>query len=170
MGFWKALTRFFTRRKAAGDNPYPGLRDQVLNLKADTLDPPLSGPILGVVMETGYPEAIVTLVAIADGTVSLYFSNGGGMIGLGGHEGPRTAGLSLIAKAASYLGSMTPAASHPLPAKGMTQFIVLTRSGTLTAGALEADLGNNSHELSPLFHAAHEVITQARLSSEKRPS
>lgn len=151
------------------DNPYAALRDQVLNLKSEALGPEVADrKILGVVMETGYPQATVTLVAIADGTVSLYFSNGGGMIGLGGHDGPRKAGLQLISKAGSFLGSLTPAKSFPLPAQGATHFFVLTRDGPLTGGALEKDLGMGRHPLSPLFHAAQDVITQARLASEKR--
>jgi hypothetical protein len=168
MSFWSRL--FSGRKAAAADNPYHALREQVLTLKAEVLEPPAPGRILGVVMETGYKEAVVTLVAIADGTVSLYFSNGGGMIGLGGHEGPRAAGLRLISAAGSFLGSLTPAKAHPLPALGMTQFFVLTGDGVLTAGAREEDLGMNRHPLSPLYHAAQEVITQARLTSEKRPS
>jgi len=169
MGFWG---RLFSRKKSSApessDNPYHGLRNQVLNLEPELLDPPAKGPILGVVMETGYPDAVVTLVAIADGTVSLYFSNGGGMIGLGAHDGPRTAGLALVAAAESFLGALTPAKAFPLPGKGATQFFVLTREGARTGGAREEDLGMNRHPLSPLFHAAQEVITQARLNSEKR--
>jgi len=29
-------------------------------------------------METGYTQAVATLVGVVDGSVSLYFSNGGG--------------------------------------------------------------------------------------------
>jgi hypothetical protein len=36
-------------------------------------------------METGYVEAVATLVGVADGTASLYFSNGGGFIGAATH-------------------------------------------------------------------------------------
>src|SRR5688500_6843676 len=99
MGFWSALLRILVPRlKTAPDNPYPALRQQILTLKADMLRPAPSGPVHAVVMETGYPDAVVTLVAVADGK---------------------------------------PASSHPMPAKGMTQFFVLTRAGPLTAGARE---------------------------------
>jgi hypothetical protein len=33
--------------------------------------------VWGVLMETGYPEAVATLVALGDGTTSLYFSRRG---------------------------------------------------------------------------------------------
>jgi hypothetical protein len=166
VSFWSRL--FGGGKVAPKGSPYDALRSQVLTLKPEALGPePAGAGVHGVVMETGYPEAVVTLVAIADGTVSLYFSNGGGMIGLGAHAGPRNAGLELISKAASFLGSMAPAKSFPLPAKGATQFYVLTREGPFTAGARGEDLGLNRHPLSPLFHAAQEVITQARLSSAR---
>jgi hypothetical protein len=44
------------------------------------------GVPLGVLMETGYDSATVTLFALSDGTTSLYFSNGGGVIGGQGQE------------------------------------------------------------------------------------
>jgi hypothetical protein len=68
---------------------YRDLRQQVLTLDPAKIGLPSSdkNQIHGVLMETGYPEAVATLVTIADGTVSLYFSNGGGIIGVGQHEG-----------------------------------------------------------------------------------
>lgn len=37
-------------------------------------------------METGYEEAVFSLRCITEGSISIYFSNGGGMIGIGEHE------------------------------------------------------------------------------------
>jgi hypothetical protein len=62
---------------------YRGLRAQALQLTAAQVGP--ADAVFGVLMETGYPEAVVSLVALSDGTASLYFSNGGGIIGTGGH-------------------------------------------------------------------------------------
>jgi hypothetical protein len=47
--------------------------------------------VWGVVMETGHAEGGATLVVFAEGTTSLYFSNGGGIIGAGEHAIVRTA-------------------------------------------------------------------------------
>lgn len=125
----------------------------------------------GVIMETGYPEAVVTLVAMADGTVSLYFSNGGGMIGMGQHEKPAIAARSLISFADHNLSHLLPAKDTPLPKPGYTKFYVLTQSGTLTAEAKEEDLGENRHVLSPLFYSAQELITEIRkVDEERKPS
>jgi hypothetical protein len=65
---------------------YEGLRQQALHLTPDQFGASFArAPILALLMETGYPEAVATLVGVADGTTSLYFSNGGGFIGAGTH-------------------------------------------------------------------------------------
>ena len=117
-------------------------------------------------METGYPEAVVTLVAMADGAASLYFSNGGGIIGAGEHEGPKVAARTLIAFAAHNLKGFLPTTSTPLPAPGRTRFYVLSAGGILTAEASEVDLGENRHALSPLFYSGQELITEMRRVDE----
>ena len=149
-------------------NPYLGLREMVL-----TLDPTKLGVtresnnIWGVLMETTYPKATVTLVTLADGTVSLYFSNGGGIIGLGQNEGPRKACFEFLSIAHNYLNQATPVNSFPLPTVGQTIFYFLTFDGAFMAQAKEVDFGNNRLPISPFFHKAHEVITQIRIVDEK---
>ena len=148
---------------------YKGLRGQVLELDPAKigLSASLSNRVWGLLMETGYPEAVVTLVTIADGTVSLYFSNGGGIIGVGQHDGPRNALNDLLSKAPQFLPQAKPTKDFPLPNVGHTRFYFMTFDGVFTADAIENDLGNNRTPLSPLFHKAQEVITQARIADEK---
>ena len=118
----------------------------------------------GLLMETGYAEAVATLVCLADGTTSLYFSNGGGIIGAGEHASVRDAAERFIAKAHSHLVDLAPSKDHAMPAVGRVRFHVRTFDGTRTADADEQDLGYGRHALSPLFHAGHEVITAIRES------
>ncbi len=49
-------------------------------------------------METGYREAVATLVGVVDGTSSLYFSNGGGFIGAGSHAAVAEANRTFVAR------------------------------------------------------------------------
>lgn len=140
---------------------YTKLRGQALGVTAKSLG--VSDGVHGVVMETGYPEAVVTLVAMADGAASLYFSNGGGIIGAGEHERPKVAARSLIAFAAHNLEGFVPTTSTPLPDPGRTRFYVLADRGIFTAEASEVDLGENRHSLSPLFYSAQELITEMRI-------
>ena len=141
---------------------YKHLRAQALQLTAAQAGN--TDPTFGVLMETGYPEAVVSLLALSDGTASLYFSNGGSIIGAGQHERPAVAARSLVAFAAHNLGHLVEAVDCPLPRPGHTRFYVLTSSGVLTADAPERDFGENRHVLAPLFYAAQELITEIRTS------
>jgi len=145
---------------------YSDLREQALAVTAKSLG--VTDGVHGVLMETGYPEAVVTLVALADGSASLYYSNGGGIIGAGGYKGPAVAARSLVAFAAHNLKKLSPATATPLPASGRTRFYVLTARGTFTAEASEDDLGENRHSLSPLFYAAQGLITEILKADEAR--
>lgn len=114
-------------------------------------------------METGYEQAVATLVAVADGTTSLYFSTGGGIIGAGAHESVALASRQWLEAGAMFREQLHPVADPPLPAPGQTQFVAVTNDGLRAAVALEEDLGGNRRALSPLFSSAQEVITQVRL-------
>jgi hypothetical protein len=118
-------------------------------------------------METGYPSGTATLVTFADGTTSLYFSNGGGVIGAGAHAAVRSASERLLATAEAQLADLEPATETPLPQVGRVRFYIRTFSGTLTAEAAEQALVSKHDRLSPLFHAGHGVITAIRLTSTR---
>jgi len=135
---------------------YRNLRQQVFSLDPSKIGvtSSASNSVWGVVMETGYPEAVATLVVLADGTVSLYFSNGGGIIGVGQHEGPRKASSELLTVSKQFLDQASPAKDFPLPSKGNTRFYFFTFGGILTTESKEDDLGNNHLPLSPFFHKA----------------
>ena len=150
---------------------YRDLRQQVFAIDPSKIgvNPSASNSVWGVVMETGYPEAVVTLVTLADGTVSLYF-NGGGIIGVGQHEGPRKASTEFLTLSNQFLGQASPTKTFPLPLEGSTRFYFLTSGGIFTTESKEDDLGNNRLLLSPLFHKAHGAIAQARIVDEKMRS
>ena len=148
---------------------YSGLRENALSItRADAgiPSPSADSPGWGILMETGHGEVTVTLFALADGTTSLYFSNGAGVIGGQAHEAVRRANQEFLSQANKFLRYLKPCQSFPIPEASHTVFYVLTDSGIFTGGALEADLGYGRDPLSPLFHAGHEVISQLRLISE----
>jgi len=121
--------------------------------------------VFGILLETGYSEAVATLAVFAEGSTSLYFSNGGGVIGAGEHESVRATHPPFFAEAEARLGAFTKASETPLPSDGRVRFYLRTFRGTLTAEALEEDLGEMRHELSDLFHAGHNVISAVREAS-----
>lgn len=164
---------FFRRDRARerdGEDAYAGLRGQALGLTRDQLEGaiPPDAPILALLMDTGYPEAAATLLAVADGSTSLYFSNGGGIIGAGEHETVAAANRRWLEVAEEFLPRLEPREAPPAPpAEGVTQFVAVTPDGLRTAAAQEEELGEERHELSPLFHAGHDAITQIRLLEER---
>ena len=119
-------------------------------------------------METGYDKAVITLVSLADGTTSLYFGNGGGIIGGGQYPAVANASKTLVSNSEQYFKRMTPTSSYPLPAIGRVKFYILTFTGVYTADVDENELGKHHPELSSLFYSAQEVITQLRLHSEQQ--
>ncbi|MDH3402129.1 MAG: hypothetical protein OES32_06900 [Acidobacteriota bacterium] len=122
--------------------------------------------VLAVLMETGYPRAVVSLVAIVDGTTSLYFSNGGGVIGAGATSAVAQASKELAAAAEGYLSQASRTEGTPLPGNGRVVFYFVTPQGTFTAEGAEEELGNDRHPFSKLFHLGHEVITAIREHSD----
>ena len=160
----------FRRKQDAATPPvadvFSELREQALRLTPDQLGDavPTEAGILALLMETAYREAVATLVAVADGTTSLYFSNGGGFVGAGTHPTVAEANRRWLEAGRTFLPELSAVTDPPLPGLGMTQFVAVTPDGPRGALAPEDDLGRNRHELSPLFHAGHEVITQIRLT------
>jgi hypothetical protein len=124
--------------------------------------------VWAVLMETGYPRGVATLVALADGTTSLYLSSGGGMIGAGGHPHVAAATLRLLGAVEQQLDRMPATLDTDLPEAGRVALRALTYEGQHVVEADEADLGYGRHPLSPVFHAAHDVITELRLIDEAR--
>ena len=144
------------------------LRAQLLHgTAAEFSIEPVAG-VWGVLMEIGYPDAAATLVALGDGTASLYLSSGGGVIGGGPHPSINAAARRLVGLAGGHLTKMSPTSAFPLPASGEVTFYVLTTKGVLKTGAPEEALGSGNHPLSELFFAGHDVITGLRKVTEER--
>ncbi|MBN2443198.1 MAG: hypothetical protein JXJ04_17690 [Spirochaetales bacterium] len=124
--------------------------------------------VYAVIMETGYEEGIYSLRCFAEGSISLLFSNGGGMIGIGEHQEAREKGLLLINESNHYFNKFKKVDEYPLPKKDETIFYLLTFTGIYSYAEKENNLGNNMSALSPLFYKAQDVITQALLIEEKQ--
>lgn len=156
---------------ASGEQVYQGLRAQIFNLDPASVglgQGPTHPVVWGALMETGYPRGTASLVALADGTTSLYLSTGGGIIGGGFHQDVATATHAFLADLERHLPELRPDPGAALPAKGQVIIRALTYTGRMSAEASEDDLGHGRHQLSAVFHAAHRVITELRLIDEAR--
>ncbi len=170
------FSNFFKRFPKAPVSPAPApiyaeLRKHILTLipgEVGIVQSEGLANVWGVLMECGFPQAVATLVSLADGTTSLYFGNGGGIIGSGEYTAVARASQALVAHAEDYLNTMSSALSFPLPLLGQVRFYILTFSGIFMAEADERELAGNNHRLSPLFYSAQDVITQIRLQDQRR--
>lgn len=145
---------------------YTNLRSMILNAnpKDIGIEPSDAVPnVWGVLMEFRVSGTVVTLVSLADGTTSIYFSSGGGIIGAGEYEEVARASKNLVALAESYYNQVEPTTQFPLPLPGRIRFYLLTFSGVYTVERGEEQLVRQEDRFWPLFHAGNEVITQIRL-------
>lgn len=147
------------------DAVYSYLRNQALTFRRADFhipDPPPEAPIWGVLMESNYSDAALTaaltLLALFDGTSSVYLSNGGGVIGGGGHENVRAANAAFVRIANQSYRHLKPCESFPVPTVGQTIFYARTDSGVLTVDGTDADLSKKEHPLSLLFGAGHLLL------------
>ncbi|HUA28943.1 MAG TPA: hypothetical protein VMC03_08650 [Streptosporangiaceae bacterium] len=155
----------------AGGEIFQGLREKIL-----TVDPAEVGldrfsqdhKVWGALLETGYPRGTATLVALTDGTTSLYLSTGGGVIGAGTNVRVAAATRAFLTAVENDLGLLTPDQGSEVPAEGRVFIRALTYQGRYSAEAAEADLGYGRHPLSAVFHAGHGVITELRIMDEAR--
>lgn len=122
--------------------------------------------VLGLLMETGTPDAVASLSVLADGSVNLFFSNGGGIIGADDHQQIRDEALSLLDATKAFLGEMAATDQFPLPEQGSTRFYAMTHHGIHTVEGLESDMDYEKHHLSPLFYQAHRLISFIRMVDE----
>jgi len=120
----------FSRRK--NDNPYSGLRQQVFDIKqTQEIAEAMEGhPVFAAIVDMDMEDVIVSLACVADGTTSLYFSDGGGQLGLGqADENIRMATVAFLRSAEQVLEKMEKTEEYPLPRDGRHIVYLKTSDG-----------------------------------------
>lgn len=143
----------------------PNLRAHVLALDPSSVGirpTPNLPRVWLALMEMTFGEGSASLVALADGSTSLYTSMGGGVIGAGEHEVVAAATRHFLEVLDRLLEHLESTSSFALPAAGHVRFQVRTYEGDFTADGLENDLGEGRHPLSEAFFAGHEAIARMR--------
>jgi hypothetical protein len=129
----------------------------------------------GVVIETTY-DACTThrrhsmmTAAAAGGAAAVYFSSGDVLQG-SASDVALTAVTQRLLEIAEQSLALIPSAAAPddPPELGRVLIAVSGADGHHAIVVLEDDLGTGTHELSPLFYAAHEVFTQLRLAQDSQ--
>ena len=147
---------------------FRGLRSMALGIDPGTIvaaeGESWSGAAVAA-MEIGLPTGTATIVAIADGTVSMYLSSGGGVIGAGGHAAVAAAARRFRTVVGESRGLLRVTDDFPLPEPGQVRFQARIADGAYTAVAPEAALKVGRHPLAPMYAAGQDLLTEIRLST-----
>lgn len=162
----KRETQPASEPKPSAETVYQGLRNMVLYGTRERFElgpTPHADDPWGVVMDWGVPTGTATVMALSDGSASIYLSGGGGYIGGQKEESVRGAALQAIQVARDCPSQMRKTTEYVLPATGEVIFYLLTDSGALTASEKEIDLHNPEHPLAKLGNAMQNIVTQYRI-------
>jgi len=158
------------RRKAtpssqSPDQVYDGLRTAALGVTEAAVGkaPAESPDVLGVVVDIPRSGGMASVVALADGTTSMYMSTGGGTIGAGAHEAVVLASHALLATLQRLI-EMFPADERvDLPQADMVQITLVTPAGRRRAGVPAAAFwGEEPSTVVELIAAIQDVISAIR--------
>lgn len=122
----------------------------------------------GLLMEMGIANTVMTLACFANGDASVYYKNGGGMVGGSSHEPVRKAAKDFVALAKKVLPRMKKATDHPAPGPESVRFYALTPKGVFTMETSRQSLGDAQNALSALYYGGQEVVSQMRQVQEER--
>jgi len=139
MGLFDKLKK---KKFGSHENPYEGLRNLALNLKPNDVQVTLTNneQVYVAVVDIPAESGIATLVCAIDGSVSLYFSSGGGAIGIGQrYEKVREAGASFLVSAGQTIPLLSKASDFNLPQNNKASIYLLVRDGAYKA---EFDMNN----------------------------
>jgi hypothetical protein len=111
----------------------------------------------GAIMEIGYPQAVVTTVAFADGTASVLRSTGGGFFG-GGDASVQQARLEFLRQSHVVRSKFASIERFPEPSIGNVSFSIRTDQGVCSASASLLELDDEDHPLRYLYLAGLSVL------------
>jgi hypothetical protein len=155
------------RRRLDGEPPeiYRGLRTQLLELEPASigLEPSAELPnVWAGMMEMDVDGDTATIVAVGEGSTSMYLSTGGGVIGGGMHERVLQANHHFLVALENNLDALAPEDEPTLPARDSIIFRALTYGGRRASQATEREIDSGHHALFSLYAAGHDVITALR--------
>jgi hypothetical protein len=171
------MFNFFGKKKPkeAGEknykNMYVPMRNMAFGIKPEQLginlenDEQVYGSIID--MEAGDGK-VATMICFRDGSASLYFSNGGGIIGAGQQDNVRQAVASYLTNIHQVLSIMELTDNYNIiPKEKHHIFYLLTRGGIYSLDISLKDI-NKSKETNLLFSLSQMVLNEIRKASENR--
>lgn len=160
----RPVVRERTRRRDTGANQAVDLREALLTRSDGGASPVADATSRrGAAMDWGVGNGLATLVAMEDGTVSLYLKPGGGLLGAGGYGEVASAAERFRAAVQDVRGRMTATRSFPAPGRDAMVFYLLTDTGTLSSGIVAGNAVRvATHVLAPASDAAQALLAAIR--------
>jgi hypothetical protein len=135
------------------------LRAQVFNIRfADVGGSARASGLYGAMVETALADAVVSVVALADGSVSLYVSDGSGCIGCGTHADVRVAAADFLQAADHVLTQSKATDDFVAPVADQVRVFLLTESGVRSLHAPLSDVRRSASPLGQAYFAALSLL------------
>ncbi len=154
---------------SSSESPGTDLRHMVLTTTAEDL---------GFASDADYPEAygvlvdwplddqVATILAMRDGTASLYTTSTFGILGGQAHESVRRTAEACVKTAGLHAASGEAVVDYPYPAPGQVFYYLLTYDGVRRVVGDESALEQGSDPTFDLFAAGQDVLTELRSVTE----
>jgi hypothetical protein len=152
------------------DNPYDGLRFQAINTTPEELQLTVQNDmeVYGIIMDWNMGNAIVTVTSFKTGDASIYMSTGQGFIGGIGHETVKKAAKYFVSLGDKFISKANKTDKiDPVMGKDI-DFYFLTKSGKYYLKEEFSKIEKKQSDISELFNAANQVITEYRQITEKK--
>jgi hypothetical protein len=164
------LGKLFGKKQPPEDSPGVELRAMALTTPVSKLgfspndDFPLA---YGVLTDWDIGGVTATVMAMRDGTASLYTTSTFGIIGGQGHENVRIAAGQYVKLAEQFIKYGKAVNDFMYPKSGQVYFYILTYDGVRLCVGNEDAIEKGSDPTFPLFAAAQDVLTNLRLVTEE---
>jgi len=142
----------------------PDLRAKLLETRPEDvkLQPTEHLPhVWAALLDIGMGNGTATVAVVADGTVSMYTSTGGGMIGAGQHQSVHMPAARFLRTVEAIHDSLQPATEAPLPRANEAAVVALTYEGMRRA-LVELRLLSPKDPFARAWVAGQDVITALR--------
>jgi hypothetical protein len=152
------------------ESPGVGLRKMILTTPPQEvgLAPDHEFPrIYGVLTDWRIGEQIASIVALKDGTASLYTTSTFGIIGGQGHENVRQVATNYVQCADKYFESSKPVTDIPYPVDGEVNFYLLTYDGLRLCVGKQNLIDKGTDQTRALFEQAQNLLTELRIITQE---
>lgn len=148
------------------ENPLLELRNKILSCETEFEDYYGSKQISAIVTDIGSNKGGTSLLCIADGSCSLYFEKGGGIIGTGAHKNVNYVAKIFMDHISHLIENPVNAFDLNFPKKDFFSVKILTKDSKYQiTGEITDNLSDNTTP-GKAFILANDVITQIRLITQ----